>query len=232
MIRALLFDCDGVLADNEPLHFRALNEALRTEGIEVSSHDYATLIGMPDDAAFVEVLRRAGRTADGARLEALCRAKSESYLRSLEAGVVPVPGVADFVRRAAPTLLVAVASGGRRAEVDRVIAALGLAGTFRAIVAAEDCPQGKPSPAPFLLAVERLNASAPVPSPPVAARDCLVFEDSEHGIAAARAAGMRSIGITTSFTGEVLRDADLVAPNFRALDLARVTAFFDRRARA
>lgn len=231
VIRALIFDCDGTLADNESLHYRALVEAVRSEGLGVTTAEYQALTGLPDDAAVRAVLAKNGREAGEDRVGALVAAKRAAYRHSLAAGVAPVPGVADFVRKAAPNYLLAVASGAWKDEVESVLAGLDVRACFRALVTAEDCPVGKPDPAPFLRALEALNASSPAPEPPLTARDCLVFEDSPHGVKAARAAGMRCVALTTSHTGEALVDADLVAQNYRSLDLRRMTAFFDRRAR-
>jgi HAD superfamily hydrolase (TIGR01509 family) len=230
VIRAFIFDCDGTLADNEPLHFRAFNESLHTEGITLTLSEYQGVMA-PDDATIRGALALKGRDGDAAKVAALVEAKRVVYRHSLDAGITPVPGVADFIRRASKTYLLAVASGAWRDEVDRILDHLGVRDCFRALVTNEDCPVGKPDPAPFLRALERLNASVPAPEPPLGARDCLIFEDTPPGIVAARAAGMRSVGLTTTFTGDALRDADLVAQNYRALDLGRMTAFFDRRAR-
>ena len=230
MIRALIFDCDGTLVDNEPLHMRSLNEALHAEGVTLTLPEYQRIMG-PDDAAVRAALVLKGRPGDAAKVDALVEAKRAVFRRSLAAGVSPVPGVAEFVRQAAAAYPCAVATGAWGDELGPVLDHLKIRECFRALVTKEDCPVGKPDPAPFLRALERLNAAAPPPEPPLAARDCLVFEDTPYGVAAARAAGMRCVGLTTSFTGDALRDADLVAPHFRALELRRVTAFFDRRAR-
>jgi HAD superfamily hydrolase (TIGR01509 family) len=231
VIRALLFDCDGTLADNEPLHFRALQEALLPEGVPLSAARYREVVGLPDDDAVRVLLEEAGRPSGPDRVGAVVGAKRARYGRSLAAGVAPVPGVEEFLRDASRKYLLAVASGAWRDEIAALLGRLGVADRFRAVVGREDCAAGKPDPAPFRAAMEALNASSPAPEPPLVPRECLVFEDSPHGVAAARAAGMRCVGRTTTPPKERLRDADLVATTYRALDLGRVTAFFDRRAR-
>jgi HAD superfamily hydrolase (TIGR01509 family) len=231
VIRAFLFDCDGTLADNEPLHYRALAEALLADGIRLGVPEYRLLTGLPDGEAVRAALRGAGRETGDAKVGALVEAKRAAYRRALAAGLVPVPGMADFVRRASSSYPLALATGAWRDEAEAVLAGLGVADCFRAVVTQEDCAKGKPDPEPFLRALAALNAADPAPSPPLGPRDCLVFEDSPHGVAAARAAGMRCVALTTSHTGADLRDADLVAAHYRALDLGRMTAFFDRRAR-
>ena len=231
MIRALLFDCDGTLVDNEPLHYRALAGALLAEGIRLGPAEYQALTGLPDPVAVRTALEKGGRPAGEAKVGALVAAKRAAYRESLAAGVMPVPGAADFVRRASGTYAIALASGAWREEAETVLGGLGVRDCFRVLVTQEDCAKGKPDPQPFLLALRALNAASPAPAPPLEPRECLVFEDSPHGVAAARAAGMRCVALTTSHSGDGLRDADLVAPHYRALDLRRVTAFFDRRAR-
>jgi len=227
----MLFDCDGTLVDNEPLHFRALAGVLLAEGIRLGHAEYQGLTGLPDPDAVRTALERGGRPAGDERVAALVAAKRAAYRESLAAGVMPVPGAAEFLRKASATYLLALASGAWREEAETVLAGLGVRDCFRALVTQEDCAKGKPAPDPFLAALGALNASSPAPSPPLGPRDCLVFEDSPHGVAAARAAGMRCVALTTSHTAEGLRDADLVAAHYLALDLRRITAFFDRRAR-
>ena len=234
VIRALIFDCDGTLVDNEPLHFRALNEAL-LEGAggaaPLTAEQYRSVVGLPDGEAIRAALGMKDRTVDDAALAGLVARKRGAYGRSVAAGVSPVPGVADFVRGASGSYLLAVATGAWRDEVSTVLDQLKVADRFRAVVSVEDYAAGKPDPAPFLKALERLNASTPAPDPPLQAGECLVFAASAHGVAAARAAGMRAVALTTTQSGDALRDADFVAPNYRALDLRRMAAFFDRRAR-
>ncbi len=231
VIRALLFDCDGTLADTEPLQYRALNGALLDMGQSLTAPEYQEIVGLPDGEAIRAVLGKRGVSCPPETVASVLKGKRAAYRKSLGTGASPVPGAADFVRQAAGAYLLAVATGAWREEVDLVLGGLGIRDLFRTVVTYEDCPAGKPDPAPFLKALEGLNASSPAPEPPLQARECLVFEDSPPGVAAARAAGMRCVGITTGFSGDALRDADLVAPHFRALELRRVTAFFDRRAR-
>lgn len=229
VIRALIFDCDGVLVDNEPYHQRALNEALREDGISLDASAYREVVGMPDAATIALLMARHHRPVDAATLEDRCRRKAEAFARSLAAGLPPVPGVADFLRKASLTLPVAVASGARAEEVASILDGLAIADRVKVRVTAGDTPRGKPDPAPFLLALQRINEAGVEGDGPVLPGECLVFEDSVHGVAAARAAGMRCVGITTLFRADDLVDADLVAPHFRALDLQRLCRQFDRR---
>jgi beta-phosphoglucomutase-like phosphatase (HAD superfamily) len=99
---------------------------------------------------------------------------------------------------------VAIASGALRAEIVRVLEREGLAATFPVLVAAEDTPASKPDPAPYRLAVERLAAHSGVSLSP---GECAAVEDSRWGLVSARGAGLRTIGITHSYTADELGDA-------------------------
>ncbi|MHC4821416.1 MAG: HAD family hydrolase [Planctomycetota bacterium] len=231
VLRAFIFDCDGVLADNESAHYVAFSTAFMSRGMVLSRQSYDELSGLPDREVIIRALESAGKDGGAEDVDALLESKRTAYGRSLAAGVIAVPGVADFIRQASSRYSLAVASGAFADEVAAIVDGLGVADLIGAIVSVEDCENGKPDPEPFVRALERLNESTSADDAPIEPGECLVFEDSPHGLAAARAARMRTIGITTSHQGDALVDADLVAPHFRALDLQRVTAFFDRRAR-
>src|SRR5439155_362344 len=199
--RALVFDFDGVIADDEPLHLAAFQEALAAEGIALTREAYyARYLGFDDHDAVVEALREAGRPAPPERVRALMAAKADRFLRLVRAGAPIFPGVPAFVRAAAARVPLAIASGALRREIELILAQAGLADLFTAIVSAEDVSVGKPSPEGFLRALERLRGRLPDLAP----RDCLVVEDSQPGIESARRAGMRCLAVTNSYPAEAL----------------------------
>src|SRR5439155_543318 len=145
--RALIFDFDGVIADDEPLHLAAFQEALAAEGITLSREAYyARYLGFDDHDAVVEALREAGRPAPPERVRALMAAKADRFLGLVRAGTPIFPGVPTFVRAAAARVPLAVASGALRHEIELILAQAGLADCFAAIVSAEEVSAGKPSP--------------------------------------------------------------------------------------
>lgn len=218
MLQAVIFDCDGVLADSEGVHLRAFQEVLSGEGITLSREDYfARYLAMDDRGCFTAVFRDAKRPLDNARLGELVRRKSEVYLEATKTGVALIPGAPELVRGLARRLPCAIASGALRHEVDLVLRAGSLASTFRVIVTAEDVSRGKPDPESYETALARLN-EARAGNPAIGPADCLVVEDSRHGVAAARAAGMPCLAITTSYPPEALRGADWVVETFVGLD--------------
>src|SRR3989442_5542774 len=221
--RALIFDFDGVIADDEPLHLAAFQEALAAEGITLSREAYyARYLGFDDQDCVVAVRREAGRRARPERVRALMAAKADRFLGLVRAGAPIFPGVPTFVRAAAARVPLAVASGALRHEIELILAQAGLADCFAAIVSAEDVSVGKPSPEGFLRALERLR----VRLPDLAPRDCLVVEDSQPGLEGARRAGMRCLAVTNSYPAAELGRADPILSSLAEAGWNRLAALF------
>jgi beta-phosphoglucomutase-like phosphatase (HAD superfamily) len=221
LLRAIVFDFDGVIANSEPLHFGAFRDVLAEEGIALTEADYyARYLGYDDVGVFraVDAARGAWRAADIARLVAAKAVRMEELERDVS---VLFPGAADAVRRAAALVPVAIASGALGAEIRRVLDREQLAGCFAAIVAAEDTPVSKPAPDPYLRAVSLLS---PACGGTLAAADCVAIEDSRWGLESARAAGLRTVAVTNSYPASALADAaDLVIESLAALDMTALS---------
>ena len=221
--RALVFDFDGVIADDEPLHLAAFQRALAADGVALTAEAYyARYLGFDDHDAVVEALRDAGRPVTPERVQALMAAKAGHFLALVRDGVRIFPGVPEFVRAAAARVPLAIASGALRREIALILAQAGLTRAFAAIVSAEDVEEGKPSPAAFLGALERLREGAP----DLAAEHCLVVEDSRAGVEAAHRAGMRCLAVTNSYPAEALAAADLVVRSLEEVGWERLEAIF------
>jgi HAD superfamily hydrolase (TIGR01509 family) len=138
-------------------------------------------------------------------------------------GEVPFfPGARTLVLELASELPLGIASGALRREIEAILQASGLRDAFAAVVGADDVSRGKPDPEPYLKALARLRARAPQLGP----ADCLVFEDSVPGILAARAAGMKVIGVASSYPAARLQPAHRVVPTLAGLDLAGLREMF------
>jgi HAD superfamily hydrolase (TIGR01509 family) len=177
---AYIFDCDGTLADTMPTHYRAWCEALGNEATMFPEALFYELGGVPT-SRIVELLNE----RHGLKLnvpETVNR--KEAIFLELTPEVAAIEPVVALAKQFAGKKPMAVASGGHRRIVMNTLRALGIADLFQAIVTAEDYQRGKPAPDPFLEAALRLG----VPPP-----ECLVFEDTATGIAAATAAGMKSV---------------------------------------
>jgi len=137
-MRAVLFDFDGVLVDSEPLHFRAMREALLAEGFTIAEEEYWRHLLAHDDRTAIRIaLERHGVAHDGARVEAVTRRKAEAFERVL-ADVPFLPGARELVLALSREVPLAIASGARRVEIEAVLEAGGLRDAFAAVVGIAD----------------------------------------------------------------------------------------------
>jgi beta-phosphoglucomutase len=226
-LRAIIFDCDGVLVDSEPIHLQAFQEVLKKEGIEIDREDYIQkYLALDDKTCFQTVFKERGQELTPERLNLLMEAKAKTYARATRGGRLLVfPGVPEFVMAASQSYPLAVASGALREEVEQALLAGGLRPYFEAVVAANDVANGKPDPEPYLKALDLLNASGKRTSP-ISPRECVVIEDARHGVAAAHSAGMKCAAISTSHPAYELAAADLVVPAIAVLKLVQLEDLF------
>lgn len=219
-LQAIVLDFDGVIADSEPLHLRAFQQALAEEGIDLSAQEYyARYLGY-DDVGLVQALasdRGIGMT--DRHITSLVARKGIKLQEMLHSGDLLFPGVADFIRAAAEVVPIAIASGALRHEIVEILEGAGIDEMFAAIVAAGDTPESKPSPAPYLLVFEQLRRNTELDLVP---RRCVAIEDSRWGLESARGAGLRCVGVTTSYPAHELVGAELVVPSLSDLTLAQL----------
>ena len=204
MTEAVLFDFNGVLVDDESQHCDALRSILADEGLTLSREEYyADYLGLDDRTGFVQAFQRANRTLTTELLDRMVEGKSRIYQQLIERSLTMVPGADEFVRDAGKRYRLGIVSGALRREIDLVLSHTTIADRFEVIIAAGDVPRCKPDPAGFLAAHAAFNRHSP--QKPIAARACVVIEDSLPGLAAARAAGMPCVMLATSHSPEVLR---------------------------
>jgi beta-phosphoglucomutase len=202
MTEAILFDFNGVLVDDESQHCEALRTVLSDVGISLShAQYYADYLGLDDRTGFVQAFQRANRTLTTELLDRLIEGKSRIYQQLIEGSLTLVSGAAEFVRDAATRYRLGIVSGALRREIDLVLSRTPIANLFQVIVAAGDVPRCKPDPAAYIAAHTALNRRHRL-----AARACVVIEDSIPGLAAARAAGMPCVMLTTSHPAAGLRE--------------------------
>ena len=208
MIRAVVFDFDGVLANSEPLHFRAFRDILAEEGLSLTEHDYYTrYLGYDDVGALRAIAEDQNRDVTDSEIANWVVRKAER-LEALERGVsVLFPGARDAIARMARSGPIAIASGALRHEIMRVLEREQLAALFSAVVAAGDTAASKPDPAPYSKAVELLRQMT---GDSLQASECVAIEDSHWGLVSARQAGLRTLAITHSYPANELGEADLV----------------------
>jgi HAD superfamily hydrolase (TIGR01509 family) len=182
MPQALIFDCDGTLADTMPAHHRAWVATLEPLGLSFPEARFYALAGVPTPRIAELLIEEWGAVLDPI---ALAAAKEDAYRRAVVA-VQPVAPVVAIARAARGQQPLAVASGSHRDLVAATLAAIGVRVWFRVVVASEYVAHPKPDPVGFLTAAAGLG---------VAPADCTVYEDGDLGIEAARRAGMRWVDV-------------------------------------
>lgn len=223
-LRAVVFDFDGVIANTEPLHLRAFQDVLTEAGVTLTDADYyAHYLGFDDVGVFRAMDASRGGRWTPAEIEALVAQKAVR-LEALERDVsLLFPGAADAIRRIATAVPIAIASGALGAEIRRVLDRERLTSLFSAIVAAEDSSTGKPAPEPYERAVARIAAARQAS---IAARECVAIEDSIWGLQSARAAGLRTVAVTHTYSAADLASAELVISSLHALTIDCLTPLF------
>jgi HAD superfamily hydrolase (TIGR01509 family) len=223
VLRALLFDFNGVLVDDEPLHFRLFRGVLADEGVELTEAAYwSRYLGFDDRGCLEAALADAGREAPPALVARLIARKAARYQEEiLRAGYPFFDGAVELVRAAAESgLALAVVSGALRDEVEGALREAGLLATVRTIVSAEDVERGKPDPEGYRRALEALNVEPPVAGRLIHPHEAVAIEDSPAGLEAAAAAGLRTVGVAQSYPRAELAAADWVVDRVDELTVA------------
>jgi beta-phosphoglucomutase len=201
-IAAVVFDFDGVLADTEGLHLRAYQDVFERRGWALDERVYFDRYLGYDDVGLVLAFDREhslGLTETD--VDALVAAKTTLFASYLNAGEILFPTAPACIERLAAQYPLGIASGALKAEITSILETAGLRDRFPVIVAADDVTECKPAPEPYLKAAAGLRVDP---------AKCVAIEDSPAGLAAAKAAGMRTIGLTTTSPKHLLGDADLV----------------------
>ena len=210
-VRAVIFDFNGTLSDDEALLYRLFSELFAEHGRPLTAERYFDeLVGL-SDPEIVRVWLGPDHPAAGRVLAE----RSARYRIAAGDGSTVSPAIREAVRYTAGRVPVAIVSGAARDEIDAVLQGAGLAELFSVVVAAEDVPAGKPDPAGYERALELLGGG-------IETGDVLVLEDTDAGIAAAQAAGMRCVAVEGTLLRERLAAADEIVPTLDAALLRRL----------
>lgn len=221
MLRAILFDFNGVLVDDEPLHLALLLKVLAEEGLRLDQEEaYERFLGLDDRACFAAALDAAGRDPHEPYLMRLLARKASYYQERIRCRGFPFfPGALRLVRQAAAaSQTLGVVSGALRREVEGALRQESIGHLFKSIVAAEDVGEGKPSPEGYRRALEELNGLPPLPERLFHPHEVLAIEDSLRGIEAASAAGLVTLGVAHSYPQAELA-ADVVVASLADVTL-------------
>ena len=220
MLRAIIFDFDGVIADVESLHLKAFNSVLSKEGVKISEKEYYESYLALDDRSFFEtVFRDYGIIYNNKKIRKYLQIKSNIYKRSIDNNLKIFPGVPEFIADASKRYILAIGSGALRSEIEMILKKVNLLKYFNVIVSADEVENCKPDPQVFIEALRRINDVLEPKENEVYPQDCVVIEDSVAGMRAARAANMRCIAVTNSYSEDYFKDADMVVSHLSDINL-------------
>ena len=230
MIKAIVFDFDGVIVDSEPLHYRAFLRVAQSIGVNFSYDEYVErYIGYDDRDAFRVMLGQKPGETGGAEIQSrvtrMVEEKAEAFEAIVNEGIEPIAGVEDFIRSLSGTLPIAIASGATMRDIELVLRRIDLRASFGTIVSADQVARSKPDPASYAMAVDTLARRWPALK--IEPEDCLAIEDTAAGIESARGAGLMTIGLSTTGPADKLSRAHRVLPGYEGLSLAQLRAWFD-----
>ncbi len=222
--RAVLFDFDGVIVDSEPMHQKGLAAAVQSMGMrfgdrEVDGKWGGTYVGMDDRACFRQICAENGRPFTDEFFEELSARKRDAVQQAFDRGELrPFPGVLELMRACAQRVPIAICSGARRHEIEPLVRHFEIQDIVRTIVSADDVRIAKPDPEGYRLTCARLG---------VTPAQTMTIEDSPKGIAAARGAGVRVVGVCHSFPAQRLGEADRIVEHVREITAAWIAEWFD-----
>jgi beta-phosphoglucomutase len=229
-IRAVIFDFNGILVDDESVHFALFKEVLAQEGVTLSEKDYhERYLGFDDRKCFETVLLDSHKCATSEHLDRLIARKARRYVEAAAGGLRFFPAAAETLRILATDWPLAICSGALRAEIEYCLRQLDRLGDVRAIISAEDTKKCKPDPDGYERALAALRSHAKNANgvrsekekdlTSLAPSSCLVIEDSLAGIISAKGAGMLAVGIPNTYTTPQLfaAGADDVIPDLESL---------------
>jgi beta-phosphoglucomutase len=218
MLKAVIFDFDGVICDSEPLHCGAFIQVLKSRfGIDLTKDQYyAKYLGYTDVECVEAVAQDFGLTIDDDEFKQLLDEKTAVFEGLARSDSSIIDGVSDFIEMLENAQVpMAICSGALRSDIDLMLKDASFADSFEVIVTADDFSKGKPDPEGFVMTVERLNEileNAILPG------ECVVIEDSIWGLQAAKAAGTKTIAVTNTYGGEKLAEySSKVVVNLREL---------------
>ncbi len=225
MLRAVIFDFDGVITDSEILHLRAFNRVLAQYGIEITTKDYyKDYLGLTDFECFKLVADKSQLQLDRQGIENLIKQKTRIFEELAKTEGRIIEGVRDFLEMLRQNNVpMAICSGALLAEIELMLEEARLRPFFAVVVSAEQVKKGKPDPEGFLLTLQKLNrivspAQAGIQNP-ILPNQCIVIEDSHWGLEAAKAAGMHTVAVTNSYDADQLAMAEKIVTQLNELSI-------------
>jgi beta-phosphoglucomutase family hydrolase len=214
-LEAVLWDMDGVIADTADCHYRAWQTIFKERGVEFSRADFMHYFGRRHDTIIRFAL---GDSLSPEEFQAITDKKQALYRRMVSQNVIPLPGAIKLIKSLnTHSIKTAIGTSAVPDNVDVILKGLGIENCFQAIAYGTEVPEGKPSPAIFLLAAKKLG---------VKPAGCVVIEDAIAGVTAAKQAGMKCVAVTNSHPGDKLQNADLVVDSLEKVNINVLKGLF------
>jgi len=217
MLQAVLFDMDGVIVDTEPEYIRLELRLAKENGILLTRKEQSRYRGVSAADVWLDAVARSGVSKNPAYIAEAEHARMDEYYRT--GPLRPIHSTVRLLKRCAQAgLKIAIATSSSADNAENVVRRLNLGPYVKAIAVADLVERGKPAPDIFLLAAKLLDVSPEA---------CVVIEDSDNGVQAAKAAGMKAIGLNRPGGGQSLSKADLVVRSLRGIKPGILGAMVD-----
>jgi beta-phosphoglucomutase len=221
MLKAVIFDFDGVISDTEPTHLQAFNKVLSKYKIEISQTDYyKDYLGLNDYEGFKEMAKAHNLQLDDEEIEDLITQKGKIFeeLAKTESNIIE--GITEFLSMLKQNnIRMSICSGAVRSDIDAILSGTGLLGFFEVIITANDVKESKPDPAGLNMTLQRLNEMRDNVILPT---ECVVVEDSPWGLEAARKAGIHTLAVTNSYPADELKKAEKSVNNLGTVTITEL----------
>jgi len=208
MIKAILFDFNGVIIDDEPVQMRAYQEVLKDHGIDLTEEDYYASLGMDDHTFVRNAFKVKGLPEPNGKTDEIVDAKFARWKESVTAKLPLFEGIENFVEKCSREFALGIVSMATRREIDHVLELSGMAKHFSTIVSSEHVVNCKPDPECFRIGFREIDAVRIAQGHlPMVHEDCLVIEDSPPGVQAAVNADLQALGVANTVSADELRKA-------------------------
>ncbi len=219
LVRAVIWDMDGVIVDSGDDHYRSWRDTFKTQGVDFTEKDFQRVFGQRNDAIIRKIM---GISLTQASIDRLAEEKDALFRQIVKSHVKPFPGVTALLKTLkANGILAAVASSAPLENIHLILSEAGIAGYFQALVFGREVSEGKPSPQIYLLAAQKLGAEP---------ANCIVIEDAVAGVEGAKKAGMRCIAVTNTHEANGLNSADLIVDSLEKVGIKEIKQLLNMKA--